>query len=84
MACGKPVLASIDGEAAQLIREADCGLAAPAEDTSAFVQVVQQFLNISQEKQMQWGTHGREYYLLNFERNYLIEKLHQQLSNETC
>jgi glycosyltransferase involved in cell wall biosynthesis len=84
MACGKPVLASIDGEAAQLIREADCGLAAPAEDTEAFVQVVQQFLNKSQEKQMQWGTQGRDYYLRNFERNYLIEKLHQQLSNATC
>jgi glycosyltransferase involved in cell wall biosynthesis len=84
MACGKPVLASIDGEAAQLIREADCGLATPAEDTTAFVQVVQQFLQTSVEKQMQWGRHGREYYLRNFERNYLIEKLHQQLSNETC
>jgi len=84
MACGKPVLASIDGEAAQLIREADCGLAAPAEDASAFVQLVEQFLQTSQEKKLQWGTQGREYYLRNFERNYLIEKLHQQLSNATC
>lgn len=84
MACGKPILASIDGEAAELIREAECGLVSPADDLEAFINVVRQFLGSSLEQQTEWGINGRNYYLSNFERNYLLDKLHQKLSEILC
>jgi len=84
MACGKPILASIDGEAAELIREADCGLVSPADDLEAFINLVRIFLGSSLEQKTEWGIKGRNYYLSNFERNYLLDRLHQKLSEIVC
>jgi glycosyltransferase involved in cell wall biosynthesis len=84
MACGKPMLASIDGEAAEIIQEADCGLVSPANDEEAFIGIIEQFLQADTSKQTQWGINARNYYISNFERNYLLDKLHQKLSETIC
>jgi glycosyltransferase involved in cell wall biosynthesis len=84
MACGKPMLASIDGEAAEIIQEADCGLVSPANDEEAFIGIIEQFLQADSSKQTQWGINARNYYLSNFDRNYLLDKLHQKLSETIC
>lgn len=40
LACGKPLLAAIDGETAQLIKDNGCGLATPAEDAAALADAI--------------------------------------------
>jgi glycosyltransferase involved in cell wall biosynthesis len=84
MACGKPMLASIDGEAAEIIQEADCGLVSPANDVEAFISIVDQFLQADTSQQAQWGINASSYYVSNFERNYLLDRLHQKLSEKVC
>ena len=84
MACGKPMLASIDGEAAEIIQEANGGLVSPANDVEAFISIVDQFLQADTSQQAQWGINARSYYLSNFERNYLLDRLHQKLSEIVC
>ena len=44
MAAGKPIIGSIDGEAAQIIRESKCGLCGPAEDAEALAENVRLFI----------------------------------------
>ena len=84
MACGKPVLASIDGEAANFIQEAQCGFASPANDVEAFVSIVDQFLQADNNKHLEWGRNARVYYENNFDRDHLLERLHQKLSEPIC
>ena len=33
LACGKPIIASIDGEGAKIVNDAKCGVTSPAEDS---------------------------------------------------
>jgi glycosyltransferase involved in cell wall biosynthesis len=84
MACGKPVLASIDGEAAQIIQQADCGLHAPAGDLVSFIGMIDSFMQSSPLQRTNWANNARSHYLANFERDYLLDSLHQKLSEALC
>ena len=84
MACGKPVLASIDGEAAQIIQEADCGMVAPAGDVTKFIEMIDTFMQSDTLQRANWAKNARLYYLANFERDFLINSLHQKMSKEIC
>jgi glycosyltransferase involved in cell wall biosynthesis len=79
MACGKPILASIDGEAAGFISEAKCGLVAPAGDLPKFISIVEKFMESSFEDRTSWGNHARTYFLKHFERNKILNQLEEML-----
>ena len=82
MACGKPILASIDGEAADIISESISGLVAPAGDLQGFVEIVKKFMNTSEEQKKQWGMNARSYFLRHFERNQVLDQLNDILQQE--
>jgi glycosyltransferase involved in cell wall biosynthesis len=79
MACGKPILASIDGEAAGIIASANCGLAAPAGDLQQFISMVNQFMSTGAEERAAWGINARNYYLDHFERDKILNQLNTLL-----
>jgi glycosyltransferase involved in cell wall biosynthesis len=79
MACGKPILASIDGEAAGIIASANCGLAAPAGDLQQFISMVEQFMSTGAEERAAWGINARNYYLHHFERDQILNQLNSLL-----
>ena len=79
MACGKPILASIDGEAASIISAAKCGLVAPAGDLCEFISIVEKFMETSSEEREIWGDNARAYFLKNFERNKILDQLDELL-----
>jgi glycosyltransferase involved in cell wall biosynthesis len=79
MACGKPILASIDGEAAGIIASANCGLAAPAGDMQQFISMVNQFMSAGAEERAAWGINARNYYLDHFERDQILNQLNSLL-----
>jgi glycosyltransferase involved in cell wall biosynthesis len=79
MACGKPILASIDGEAAGIISAAKCGLVAPAGDLCEFISIVEKFMETSSEERVIWGDNARAYFLKNFERNKILDQLDELL-----
>lgn len=82
MACGKPILASIDGEAADIINESISGLVAAAGDLQGFVELVKKFMNTSEEQKKQWGMNARSYFLSHFERNQVLDQLNDILHQE--
>ena len=82
MAAGKGIIGSINGETARIIREADCGLCAPAEDAEALAQVLRQAAADPAQRK-QWGQNALSYYRENFQKEVFLEKL-QAVLEENC
>ena len=53
-ACEIPVLASIDGEAAEVVKEAKAGYVSPAGDAEKLAEIVLEMFETSQEKENKW------------------------------
>ena len=75
LACGKPIIASIDGEGAKIVGDAKCGLTSPAEDSIALSNIVKELMALKKSTLNQMGNNGRVYYEKEFDRDYLLEKL---------
>ncbi|MCM0343895.1 glycosyltransferase family 4 protein [Bacteroides fragilis] len=70
MASGKPILAMINGEGENIVREVNCGLTAKAGDSGQLAEAIMQLKRMPFEKRMQLGKNGQEYY----RRNFTLEK----------
>ena len=79
LACGRPVIAALDGEGARIIEEAGAGMAVPAQDSAALADAVLAMYRLSPERRATMGTSGRTYFLANFERNLLLDRLDRQM-----
>lgn len=78
MAAGKPILAAANGEIPKVLRDAQCGFCAEAENGKALAQVVQQFLNTPHRDRL--GQNARAYYEGHFTRQQFMQSLEQALT----
>jgi colanic acid biosynthesis glycosyl transferase WcaI len=74
LACGKPILAMIDGEGASLIEESDAGYTSPAETPEMLAENALRLAALSQFQISAMGQRARKYYDENFERGFLFDK----------
>lgn len=74
LACGKPVLASLDGEGARIIEEAAAGITCATEDPVALAAAILKMRNMSESERNRMGEYGLEYYRANFDRTILIDR----------
>lgn len=81
MAQGKSILAMINGDGADLVNEAKCGFAVPANDIDAFVDAIKKMYNLSKDELNQLGMNGKKYYEDNFTKEQRIEHLIKILNN---
>ena len=75
LACGKPIVAALEGEAAHLIRETGAGLVCPPGDSALLAGEVLKMYQMSSEDRLKMGSRGREYSDKNFDRSMLFQKL---------
>jgi glycosyltransferase involved in cell wall biosynthesis len=75
LACGKPILTSLDGEGSRIIEEAKAGFTSPSEDPVAFADIIKKFINLNKEDQKLLGKNARLYFNKEFERDMLVDKL---------
>ena len=75
MACGRPIVAALDGEGGRLIQESGAGLATPAEDADALANSVLTMYHMPKQEREAMGNRGREYCEKNFERGMLFDRL---------
>ena len=75
MASGIPILGSINGEAADIIREANCGMVSEACNVDEFANATRKLYQTPIEERRVLGGNGKRYCLENFERNKLKDKL---------
>jgi glycosyltransferase involved in cell wall biosynthesis len=80
MACGKPVIASLDGIGAEILKSAQAGFASPAEDVDALVKIILDFISIDEDAKNQLGKNARSYFEKHFERELLLTRLESILS----
>jgi len=74
LACGKPILAIVDGEANTIIKEAKAGLTCEAEDAEGLAKNVLCLSKYDKEQINIMGSNGYNYYQKHYGRDMLFKK----------
>lgn len=75
LACGKPIITSLDGEGSRVIEEANAGFTSPSEDPLALANTIKKFISLNANDQNLLGRNARSYFDKEFERELLVDKL---------
>ena len=75
LACGKPIITSLDGEGSKIILNARAGFVSQSEDPLALKEAILKILNLSKDEKITMGNNARNYFEKEFEREYLLDKL---------
>ncbi|WP_457445530.1 glycosyltransferase family 4 protein [Roseateles sp. P5_E4] len=75
LAAGRPILASMDGEGARVVRAAGAGLASAAEDAGALAATALALQAMPPEQRQGMGEAGRRYYAEHYEPDRLAKAL---------
>ncbi len=79
MACGKPILASVNGEASEIIAEAQAGLSVPAEDAESLANAALKMFSSKKGKLEEWSQNSLAYYRQKFSTEKAMVDLEQHL-----
>lgn len=74
MSSGKPIIAGLDGEGAQLVKDAGCGLTCPAENPTELAARILELYRMPIENRRSMGERGRVYCEEHFDRNKQFDK----------
>ena len=74
LACKKPIIAMIDGEAAKIINNAKCGLTCPSGEYKNLADNILQLSSMSQKELIELGDNSIKFYKKTFEREMLMNK----------
>lgn len=83
LACGKALLASLDGEGARIIEEAEAGVTVPAESPIELAAAVRRLSELGPEPLRIMGRNARKYYETHFARQHLLDNFEKWL-HECC
>lgn len=79
MACGMPIIASIDGEAQGAIENAQCGYCGEAGSAEKLVENIMKFKDSSIVEREQFSRNATMYFKKNYEKNMLLDKIEAYL-----
>lgn len=75
LACGRPVIAALDGEGSRVIEEAAAGVTCIAEDPYELAAAILTMRNTPEPLRRKMGENGLAYYQSNFDRTMLLDRL---------
>jgi glycosyltransferase involved in cell wall biosynthesis len=75
LSAGKPILGSINGEAAKIIIESKSGFAVPANSSPKLAEIILKMYHLSDDKRKKMGMNGKKYFNENFNHFVLTKKL---------
>lgn len=75
LACGRPIIASIDGESADIVTESGAGISCPADNPQKLAEAVLSLSRMTEDERSAMGRKGRQYFESNFEREMLLDRL---------
>lgn len=78
MAAGKPVIAAIDGSAAEVIAESGCGASVPGTDSVGLARLMADFID-NRGRYEGCGERGRAYFRDNFTRGRYMDEIESLL-----
>jgi colanic acid biosynthesis glycosyl transferase WcaI len=73
MACERPVIVAVDGQARQIVEEAQAGVFVEPEDVESLVETIVSLAN-DPERRRKMGVSGRNYILSNFSRETTAQR----------
>lgn len=80
MACGKPIVASLNGEGARIIKASGAGIAAPASNPEALAAAVERMMDQSPESRAAYGRASLEYFRMHFDQPIVYDLLEESLA----
>lgn len=75
MAAGKPIVAVLDGEGAEVIKDADCGWTLPAGDAEGFARLVTELSQMNVSVLTEKGENAAKYYKAHYVKEKCLAKL---------
>lgn len=78
LSTGKPIIASIDGGAREIIEKTGCGVAVSADDSKEFARVITDFIN-NKEKYAGCGERGMEYFNKYYDKEVVMDQIEKIL-----
>ena len=79
LAAGRPLLASLDGEGAQVVRDAGAGFATAAEDAPALAAAIRSLRACTPAQRQEMGQKAQKFYRAHFEPHEVARTLQAQL-----
>ena len=79
MAAGKPILASVDGSAAEVIHESGCGKSVPAGDSAGLAGLLEGFID-NRQAYLDCGNAGRKYFRKHFMKDRYMDGMESFLT----
>jgi glycosyltransferase involved in cell wall biosynthesis len=75
LACGRPVVAALEGEGARIVEEAGAGFSPPPENPEALAEAVLAMYSMSGKERDDMGIRARSYFESHFEPGMLLDRL---------
>ncbi|MCS4301631.1 glycosyltransferase family 4 protein [Chryseobacterium sp. BIGb0232] len=82
MSSGKPIMAMLNGEGAENIKEADCGFTVPAGDGDQLAQRIAEAAQKNKEELNIMGLNGKSFYEKNYKMEECISNLEKIISKK--
>jgi colanic acid biosynthesis glycosyl transferase WcaI len=80
LACARPIIMAMEGEAARLIRSAGAGLTCPADDPRALAKTVRELRGLTPETRRAMAEAGRDLFLTSHTRDVVMRRYEGLLS----
>lgn len=81
LASGKPILAALNGEGAEIVTKWNAGLSCPATNPVQLAKTIEKFSKLSKAELEEMGKNSTRCYLAEFEREKLVNILEQDFQN---
>lgn len=81
LACGKPLIAALDGAGADVVEESKSGLVCPPDDSNELSKAVLKMFNMPEENRKRMGADGRKFFEVFFEGKKLVNKLEKWMKD---
>ena len=75
LACAKPVVGMIDGEASNIIKDAKAGLVCPSESPEILAKNIERLSKLNERELRKLGSNALSYYKKEFERTMLMNRM---------
>lgn len=76
MANGRPIVAMINGDANQLIKDIDCGISVPASSPTDLVKALKSIKNTTPDERKMMGDRAKSYCETHFDKRAILDNLY--------
>lgn len=74
LACGRPILCAVAGDAAEVVRQAGAGVICPPQDAGALAQAVRHLYALPRPEREAMGRAGRQAFVTSYTRQVLVDR----------